>query len=37
MATEEGKERLQQWEIYSIKVSNIDTSLSPDINWPEKP
>ncbi|WP_238706858.1 MULTISPECIES: tail fiber assembly protein [Providencia] len=23
--------------MYSIKVSNIDTSLSPDINWPEKP
>lgn len=37
MATDEDTESLKQWEIYSIKVSDIDTSLAPDIEWPEKP
>ncbi|EJD6046412.1 tail fiber assembly protein [Providencia rettgeri] len=37
MATDEEKARLKQWEIYSIKVSDIDTSTAPDIDWPEKP
>ncbi|MCD2529470.1 tail fiber assembly protein [Providencia huaxiensis] len=37
MATDEDKARLKQWEIYSIKVSDIDTSTAPDIDWPEKP
>ncbi|MCG5377586.1 tail fiber assembly protein [Providencia rettgeri] len=37
MTTDEDKARLKQWEIYSIKVSDIDTSTAPDIDWPEKP
>ncbi|MGO2305361.1 MAG: tail fiber assembly protein [Providencia sp.] len=37
MATDEDKELLKQWEIYSINTSNIDTSLAPDIDWSQKP
>lgn len=37
MATDEEIELLRQWEIYSIKVSDIDTSTAPDIEWPAKP
>ncbi|MDR9616524.1 tail fiber assembly protein [Providencia rettgeri] len=37
MATDEDKELLKQWEIYSINTSNIETSLAPDIDWPVKP
>ncbi|MEI9598042.1 tail fiber assembly protein [Moellerella wisconsensis] len=37
MATDEEIEHLKQWEIYSIKLSDIDTSTAPDIEWPEKP
>ena len=37
MATDEEIEHLKQWEIYSIKLSDIDTSLAPDIEWPQRP
>lgn len=37
MATAEEIELHRQWEIYSIKVSDIDTSTAPDIEWPVKP
>ncbi|MGL5951644.1 MAG: tail fiber assembly protein [Providencia rustigianii] len=37
MATNEEIELHQQWEIYSIKVADIDTSTAPDIEWPVKP
>ncbi|AXH61263.1 tail fiber assembly protein [Providencia huaxiensis] len=37
MVTDEERELLKQWEIYSINVADIDTSLAPDIDWPEKP
>ncbi|QIF59039.1 MULTISPECIES: tail fiber assembly protein [unclassified Providencia] len=37
MATDEEIELLRQWEIYSVKVSEIDTSTVPDIEWPVKP
>ncbi|HEM6856074.1 TPA: tail fiber assembly protein [Providencia rettgeri] len=37
MATDDEMELLRQWEIYSIKVSDIDTTTAPDIDWPEKP
>lgn len=37
MATDEEVELLKQWEIYSVKVENTDTSLAPDIGWPQKP
>ncbi|WP_430248441.1 tail fiber assembly protein [Providencia sp. PAZ2] len=37
MATEVDKSNLNAWEIYSIKIADIDTSLAPDIDWPQKP
>lgn len=37
MATDEEVELLKQWEIYSVKVENADTSLAPDVNFPAKP
>ena len=37
MATEADKNSLTAWEIYSIKIADIDTSLAPDINFPAKP
>lgn len=37
MATDDDKKSLNAWEIYSIKISDIDTSAAPDIQWPLKP
>lgn len=37
MASEADKDLLTQWEIYSIKVSGVDTSTATDIEFPEKP
>lgn len=37
MATDEETKLLKKWEIYSIKVADIDTSTAPDIDWPHKP
>lgn len=37
MATDEEKDQLKQWEIYSIKISDIDTSLAPNIDWSKNP
>lgn len=37
MATEDEKDLLTAWEIYSIKIADIDTSTAPDIEFPEKP
>ncbi|MBW3116460.1 tail fiber assembly protein [Providencia rettgeri] len=37
MATDDDKNSLTAWEVYSIKVSDIDTSTAPDIEWPVKP
>ncbi|MDD9339615.1 MAG: tail fiber assembly protein [Providencia heimbachae] len=37
MATDDDKNRLTAWEIYSVKVADIDTSTAPNIEWPEKP
>ncbi|MGA6086586.1 MULTISPECIES: tail fiber assembly protein [unclassified Providencia] len=37
MATDDEKDLLVAWEIYSVKVENTDTSLAPDINFPAKP
>ncbi|ENY6786433.1 tail fiber assembly protein [Providencia rettgeri] len=37
MATDDDKNSLTAWEVYSIKVSDIDTSTEPDIEWPVKP
>lgn len=37
MATDDDKNSLTSWEIYSINIADIDTSTAPDIEWPEKP
>lgn len=37
MATDEEIELLRQWEVYSVRVSDIDTSNALDIEWPVKP
>ncbi|CAG9418858.1 TPA: tail fiber assembly protein [Providencia alcalifaciens] len=37
MATDDEKDLLTAWEVYSIKIADIDTSLAPDIDWSQKP
>ena len=37
MATDEDKVKLNGWEIYSVKMSDVDTSTAPNIDWPVKP
>lgn len=37
MATDEEKDSLIAWEIYSVKVADADTSKAPDIDWGIKP
>ncbi|HGJ5883701.1 tail fiber assembly protein [Arsenophonus sp.] len=35
MATNSEKTALRAWEMYSVKLNDIDTA--PDIDWPKKP
>lgn len=37
MATEEEIAKLREWKIYRVKLSRIDVSKSPDIDWPPEP
>ena len=37
IATKEEKERLNQWEAYSVYLSRVETSNAPDIDWPSLP
>lgn len=37
MATDEDKFNLTEWEVYSVTVADTDTSLAPDIDWPQRP
>ncbi|KZP73659.1 tail fiber assembly protein [Enterobacter hormaechei] len=37
IASEEELLSLKEWEIYSVKLSRVDTSLAPEIEWPEPP
>lgn len=37
IASEEELQSLKKWEIYSVKLSRVDTSLAPEIEWPEPP
>ena len=37
MATDDDKDLLTAWEIYSIKVADVDASQAPDIDWGIKP
>lgn len=37
MATEEEKSRYDAWRKYRVLLTRVDTSLAPDIDWPEPP
>ncbi|EKH6495420.1 tail fiber assembly protein [Providencia rettgeri] len=37
MATDEEKSQLTAWKTYRVLLNRVDTSLAPDIDWPEKP
>ncbi|CEE92397.1 conserved hypothetical protein [Xenorhabdus nematophila str. Anatoliense] len=37
MATEQDITSLREWEIYSVKLTDIDASAAPDIDWPKAP
>lgn len=37
VASDIDRAKLREWEIYSLKINEIDTSLISDINWTEKP
>ncbi|MEY0672500.1 tail fiber assembly protein [Providencia rettgeri] len=37
LATEAETAALQEWKKYRVLLNRVDTSLAPDIEWPEKP
>ncbi|HGJ5865739.1 tail fiber assembly protein [Arsenophonus nasoniae] len=37
MATNSEKTALRAWEMYSVKLNDIDPASAPDIDWPKKP
>ncbi|HEF8780521.1 TPA: tail fiber assembly protein [Providencia rettgeri] len=37
IATDEEKAKLTAWKTYRVLLNRVDTSLAPDIDWPEKP
>lgn len=37
MATDEDKSLLTAWEIFTVKLGDINPQLAPNIEWPEKP
>lgn len=37
MATNEEVTLLKEWKKYRVLLNRVDTSLAPDIEWPEKP
>ncbi|MBZ3682991.1 tail fiber assembly protein, partial [Providencia rettgeri] len=37
MATDEEKAKLTAWKTYRVLLNRVDTSLAPDIDWPQKP
>ncbi|HIE0657983.1 TPA: tail fiber assembly protein [Providencia rettgeri] len=37
IATGEEREPLIKWKEYRVLLDRVDTSLAPDIDWPEKP
>lgn len=37
IATDEEKKLLENWEVYTVMISRVNTSQAPDIMWPEKP
>lgn len=37
MVTDEEKAKLTAWKTYRVLLNRVDTSLAPNIDWPEKP
>lgn len=37
MATDEEKAKLTAWKTYRVLLNRVDTSISPNIDWPQKP
>lgn len=37
MATPEEEVLLREWKKYRVMLNRVDTSLAPDITWPQKP
>ncbi|MTC35819.1 tail fiber assembly protein [Providencia alcalifaciens] len=37
IATDEEIALLKEWKKYRVLLNRVDTSLAPDINWPQKP
>lgn len=37
MASDNEIEILKQWEIYTVKLDDVNPELAPDIEWPQKP
>lgn len=37
IATNSEKLALRDWEMYSVKLNDIDTTSAPEIDWPKKP
>lgn len=37
LATDAEKQLLEQWEVYTVLLSRVDTSLAPDVEWPPVP
>lgn len=37
IATDEEREQLREWKEYRVLLNRVDTSIAPNINWPENP
>ncbi|MEX9949072.1 tail fiber assembly protein [Providencia alcalifaciens] len=37
LALEGDSEKLKEWKKYRVLLNRVDTSLAPDIDWPQKP
>ncbi|MGK5745550.1 tail fiber assembly protein, partial [Proteus mirabilis] len=37
MASDDEIELLKSWEIYTIRLDDVNPELAPDIEWPQKP
>lgn len=37
MATDDEAIQLEKWKKYRVLLNRVDTSLAPDIDWPQKP
>ncbi|MEI9715966.1 tail fiber assembly protein [Moellerella wisconsensis] len=37
MATDQEVALLKEWKTYRVYLNRVDTSLAPDIEWPQRP